>query len=111
MAKTRNRHSFPAWGFGPQTFHPKFGGGSVIGGIEKVSKRLMQIHSLGGDILSSGHVGLEIADPLGRALNAPNAISYETLYKGIRADRYPMWSAITAPAFGIRGASASTMAA
>ncbi|MEK9180719.1 MAG: hypothetical protein AAB871_00610 [Patescibacteria group bacterium] len=98
-------HVCPSWIAGPRSAHSKFGGGVVIGGIKRVEDRLLAIKERFPNDRSSGHVFHEVAygDPVYAHLNNPNAISFADLLKGMEAGKYPLWSAMTSPAFGLPG--------
>lgn len=100
-------HCFPAWVAGPRSLHPKFGGGVIVGGIEEVEDRLVAIKKRFPDDLSSGHVFHEVGVAINdkafahSGYSSPNAISFSRLKDGIAKGKYPKWSAMTAPAFGL----------
>lgn len=105
MGQSTWLHVCPSWTAGPRSAHPKFGSGVIIGGIPKVEDRLLAIRERFPIDRSSGHIFHEVAcdNPAYASLNSPNAISFEQLAKGMEADRYPLWSAMTSPAFGLPG--------
>lgn len=99
------KHSFPSWALGPRSAHPKFGGGVIIGGIEKVADRLIAIKDNFPEDLTSFHLLHELKTDIEEYahLNSPNAISFKDLVAGIECGKYPRVAALTVPAFGIPG--------
>ncbi|MEI7792188.1 MAG: hypothetical protein WCI57_01725 [Candidatus Berkelbacteria bacterium] len=95
-------HSVPAWTLGPRAAHPKFGGGVMLSGIEKVEDRLIAIKKAWPDALTSGHTVHEIVTNVSgmEQYNSPNAIEWHNLISGIESGKFPRIAAITAPAFG-----------
>ncbi len=97
-------HVCPAWIAGLRKAHPKFGGEVILSGIPRIEDRLRLIHELFPDDLSSGHIWHEIRfDGDYERHNAPGTISPKLLLEGVSSNLFPKWSAVTSPAFGLKG--------
>jgi len=107
-------HSIPAWTMGPRSANPKFQTGIILNGIPLVEDRLLALMRLNAKLetrdeqplLTSVHVLHEVKtrNPRLARYNSPSAIHPDKLMSGIRRGKFPRILAVTAPAFGFKGA-------
>jgi hypothetical protein len=99
---------------GPRSANPKFQAGVTLNGIPLVEDRLRALMFLnakletrdGQPLLTSVHVLHEVKtrNPSLARYNSPSAIHPDKLMSGIRRGKFPRILAVTAPAFGFKGA-------
>lgn len=95
----------------PRGANPKFQGGVVLGGIERVAYRMAAVKELSdrlkleNPLLTSVHLlhEMKTSQPEYMRFNNPNAITFADLKQGIKSGCFPQILAITAPAFGFKG--------